>query len=279
MTAPSTSGTGVSRLNSGVNDDYLVYDPSQPSLGVQNWRGFFQSTGTGLRILPEGRPTVARFPSIPNREFSLQPPDAYVNTNYRSWTFYLEHRLHAGIIAQLAFNHQDQHRIGNLRVWDQHRIDVNTVLPNGAPNPNFGKAYADVQPQRSVQENTLSDWRLSLAYKQELRWVRQSLSLVAGLRGDHFNSYTWTAGRVNGANVNSQAAPNIIRLRQYWDAPRNPAGFDSLLSNGHDIRFMDTNTSDEDQTLQYNQLASISSFIAISRRTTVADTSWISPPT
>ena len=258
VTAPSTSGTGVARFNSGVNDDYLVYDPSQPSLGIVNWRGSFQSTGTGLRILPEGRPAVARFPAIPSREFSLQPPDAYGDTNYHSWTFYLEHRFSAGIIAQVAFNHQDQSRLGNFRVWDQHRIDVNTVLPNGQPNPNFGKAFADVQPQRTLQENTLDDLRVSLAYKKQFRWVRQSLSYSSGLRHDSYSPVTWTAGRVNNAaNVNSQAATNVIRVRQYWDAPRNSV-FQPFASNGYDVQYVETATSDEDQSLQYNQIASAS---------------------
>lgn len=261
VTAPSTTGTGVGRLNSAVTDDYLVLDPSQAALGIVNWRGSFQTTGTGLRILPEGRPAVARFPSIPSREFSLQPPDAYGDTNYHSWTFYLEHRFQAGIIAQAAFNHQDQSRLGNFRVWDQHRIDVNTVLPNGQPNPNFGKAFADVQPQKTLQENTLSDWRLSLAYKKQIRWLRQSLSLSSGIRHDSYSPVTWTAGRVNNpTNVNSQAATNVVRIRQYWDAPRNPAAWvGSFSSNGYEVSFVETNTSDEDQSLQYNQIASASS--------------------
>lgn len=260
VTAPPTAGNGVARFNTGVNDDYLVYDPSQASLGIVNWRGFFQSTGTALRVLPEGRPVINRFPLLPSREFSLQPPDAYGDTNYHSWTFYLEHRFQAGIIAQAAFNHQDQSRLGNFRVWDQHRIDVNTVLPNGQPNPNFGKAFADVQPQRVLQENTLDDVRVSLAYKKQLRWIRQSLSVSSGLRHDSYSPVTWTAGRVNNsANANSQAAPNVVRIRQYWDAPRNPVGFQELFSNGYDVRLIETNTSDEDQSLQYNQIASASS--------------------
>ncbi|MDZ4686343.1 MAG: TonB-dependent receptor [Planctomycetaceae bacterium] len=261
VTAPPTAGTGVARLNTGVNDDYLVYDPAQASLGLLNLRGHFQSTGTALRILPDGRPAINRYPSIPSREFSLQPPDAYIDTNYRSWTFYLEHRLQAGIVAQLAYNHQDQARRANVRVWDQHRIDVNTVLPNGAPNPNFGKAFSDVQPQKQSQENELSDWRLSLAYKKQFRWLRQSLSVVSGFRTDEFNNYVWTAGRVNGVNANSTVATNVVRIRQYWDGPRNPATFDNLVSNGTDVRYTDTNAADEDQSLQYNQIASASSLL------------------
>ncbi len=261
VTAPATAGTGVARFNSGVNDDYLVYDASQAALGIVNWRGFFQSTGTNLRLLPEeGRPAIARFPALPSREFSLQPPNAYGDTNYHSWTFYLEHRFQAGIIAQLAFNHQDQSRLGEFRVWDQHRIDVNTVLPNGQSNPNFGKAFVDVTPQKVLQENALDDWRLSLAYKKQLRWMRQSLSVSSGIRHDSYSPVTWTAGRVNHpVNANSQAATNVIWIRQYWDAPRNPEIFPQLLSNGNDIRYVESTASDEDQSLQYNQIASASS--------------------
>ena len=259
VTAPSTAGTGVARLNSGVNDDYLVFDPSQAARGLTNWRGFFQSTGTALRILPDGRPEIARFPTVPSREYNIQPPDAFVETTYRSWTFYVEHQLKAGIIAQLAFNHQDQLRRINTRLWETHRIDVNTVLPGGAPNPNLGKVFSDVQPQRQDQFNELADWRLSLAYKKQLRWLRQSFSAVSGYRRDEFNNYFWRLGRVNGTNPNAQAASNVVFIRHYWDAPRNPAVFDSLVSNGSDLRFMNTDVSDEDQSLQYNQIASASS--------------------
>ena len=89
----------------------------------------------------------------------------------------------------------------------------------------------------------------------------QSLSVSSGVRHDEYTPVTWTAGRVNNANVNSQAATNVIRIRQDWDAPRNPRGFDTLFSNGHDVRFIETNTSDEDQSLQYNQLASASTLL------------------
>ena len=60
-------------------------------------------------------------------------------------------------------------------------------------------------------------------------------------------------------NANSQAATNVIWIRQYWDAPRNPEIFPQLLSNGNDIRYVESTASDEDQSLQYNQIASASS--------------------
>ena len=38
---------------------------------------------------------------------------------------------------------QDQERRFNNGSWIDHRIDVNTVLPTGGANPNFGKAFAE----------------------------------------------------------------------------------------------------------------------------------------
>ncbi|MBM3853339.1 MAG: hypothetical protein FJ399_09300, partial [Verrucomicrobia bacterium] len=163
-TAPSTTGTGVARLNSTATDDYLVYVPTLAAEGLMNWRGFFQSTGRGLRLLPGGR-NIPNFPTLPKREFSLQPPDAFIQTDYSAWSFYLEHRFNRHLAVQLAFNHQDQSRLYHAGSWIDHRIDVNTVLPTGAANPYFGKAFAEVIPQKQIQENELDDWRISVAYK------------------------------------------------------------------------------------------------------------------
>jgi outer membrane receptor protein involved in Fe transport len=256
-TAPSTTGTGVGRLNSGANDDHLVYVPALANQGLMNWRGFFQSTGRGLRLLPAGR-DLSNFPALPSREFSLQPPDAFIETEYRAWTFYFEHRLNRRLAAQLAFNHQDQFRLYRAGSWIDHRLDVNTVLPGGAPNPYFGRAFAEVNPQKQIQENELSDWRLSLAYKNDFRWLRQSLSAVVGIRHDQYNNYVSRAARTNGADRNAHANTNLVRVRLYWDQPRSPAVFDAAVNSAPGLAFVDQNIADEDQSLQYNQLASTS---------------------
>ncbi len=258
--APATAGAGIARLNSGVNDDYLVYAPSLARLGLMNWRGFFQSNGRALRLTPDGR-DLPNFPVLPRREFSLQPPDAYLDTNYRSWSFFLEHRFDRRFAAQLAFNHQDQARTFNNGSWIDHRIDVNTVLPGGGANPFFGRPFADVTPQKQIQENELSDWRLSLQFKDDFRWGRQSLSAVAGLRHDQFNNFVRRAARVNGPNPDAQANTNLARIRLYWDEPRSPAVFDALVRSAPGVDYVDNNVADEDQSLQYHQLASTSALL------------------
>jgi outer membrane receptor protein involved in Fe transport len=255
--APSTTGTGVARLNSTVTDDYFVYLPSLAAQGLMNWRGFFQSTGRALRLLPQGR-DLANFPALPAREFSIQPTDARITTDYRTWTFYLEHRLNRRLAAQLAFNHQDQSRLLYNGSWIDQRIDVNTVLPTGGANPHFGRAFSEVTPQKAIQENELSDWRLSLQFKDDFRWVRQSVSAVFGLRHDQYNNIVTRAARVDGPNPDAQANTNLLRIRLYWDQPRSTDVFDALIRSAPGLAYADNNLADEDQSLQYNQLASTS---------------------
>ena len=46
-----------------------------------------------------------------------------------------------------------------------YRIDVNRLLPNGQPNPNVGKAFADVAQSKQYQENLQNDIRFLTTFK------------------------------------------------------------------------------------------------------------------
>ncbi|MBE7539066.1 MAG: TonB-dependent receptor [Opitutaceae bacterium] len=260
-TTPSTTGTGIARLNGGAANDYLVWDPNVGQ--VVNWRGFYQSTGTGLTLLPEGR-AITNFPALPSLEFSRQPPDAFIAAKYRTWTVYAEHRFTSSLIAQLAYNYQQQTRHGNVRNWNTHRIDVNTMRPsaNGGleSNPNFGKVFSDVNTSVLDRPNRLGDLRLSLAHRFSHNWLRHSLSLVSGFRTDEYHPRDYRVGRVNNpASPNANNATNVLMVRQYWDSPRNPQMFDSLVSNGGDYRWVMIADDTERQELFYSQIASASS--------------------
>lgn len=257
---PSTTGTGIARLNGTATADYLVWDPNVGQ--VINWRGFYQSTGSGLTLLPEGRP-LNNFPALPSREYSTQPPDAYVTAKYKTWTVYVEHRFKPGLIAQLAYNHQQQTRLGNVRTWSVHRIDVNTMRPTASgglePNPNFGKVFTDVNTNVLERPNHLGDARFSLAHRGDFKWLRHSFSFVAGFRSDEYRPRDYRVGRVNNTAIPSaNNATNVLMVRQYWDAPRNPQMFDSLVSNGGDYRWVKIGDDFERQELLYSQLASAS---------------------
>lgn len=257
VTAPSTSGTGVARINATAANDYWAYSNSA---GLQNWRGFYQSTGTNLVMIPEGR-DISGFPTLPSREYNIYPPDAHIDLNYTTYTAYLEQQLTSNLIAQFAYNHQYQMREGLNRRWETRRIDVNTVMPDGSPNPNYGKAFSDNRPVHDRAGNELDDWRLSLVYRDSWKWMKESLSFMSGYRKDHFSRRQWLPGRTNNpADANPLSAANIMVIREYWDLPAIPGLIDAFTADGIDIAWVNNSYSEERQSIQYNQLASMSSF-------------------
>lgn len=258
VTPPPTAGTGVARLNATAANDYLVY--SNVTGGLMNWRGFFQSSGNNLVMTPEGR-DFNRFPDLPSREYSVQPDDGFIDANYRTWSVYLEQQVTSKMIAQLAYNYQYQMRTGLNTIWQDRRIDVNTALPDGSPNPNYGKAFSDATPTRQRQGNQLDDWRLSLVYRDKWKWLSESLSFMSGYRTDNYSQRQWRPGRTNGAaGVSPFNAANIVVVRQYWDEPKTPGLLDDLGGNGIDVAWINNAYAEENQSIQYNQLASMSSF-------------------
>lgn len=257
VTAPSTTGTGVARLNATATNDYFVYSTAT---GLMNWRGFYQSTGTNLVMLPEGR-ALTRFPELPSREYSVQPPDGYIDNDYETWTAYLEQQVSSKVIAQFAYNYQKQMRTGLNTIWQDRRIDVNTVLPSGVANPNYGKAFSDAIPTRQRQGNQLDDWRLSVAYRDRWNWLGQSLSFMSGYRSDTYDQRQYRPGRTNGpAGVSPLNATNTVTVRQYWDQPKTPGLLSDFSGNGSNIAWINNAFSHEEQSIQYNQLASMTSF-------------------
>src|SRR5688500_8256971 len=67
LAANPPAAAGISRFTT----DRLVFGPSYSSVGVQNYRNFGASNGSGLTLTQEDR-GVARFPAVP-RNFSVQP--------------------------------------------------------------------------------------------------------------------------------------------------------------------------------------------------------------
>lgn len=254
VTAPPSGGTtGTGRM--GGNNDYWVMSANG---GLQNWRGFYQTAGTNLTLLPEGR-DIANFPTLPSREFNVQSPDAYADNNYKTWTLYVEQQVTDNLIAQFAYNYQNQSRKGMNRRWQQMRLDLNQVLPDGSPNPKFGKAFSDVWPQEQLQSNELNDYRLSLVYRKEWDWLKESISFMSGFRQDHYNRRMARPGRTdNPANTDPIATTNRITVRQYWDEPTIPALLGNFSTADATIRWIGVNYAEERQSIQYNQLASMS---------------------
>ena len=121
-------------------------------------------------------------------------------------------------------------REGGLTGVNNVRIDINQLLPNGAPNPNFLQPYGDAPLSRSDRNFINRSVRANLAYKLEnTRWGSYMFNLNAARSSRTTENRT---SRYSIANLPDprmwQSVANTIVVRQYWNAPSRPYGDDGI---------------------------------------------------
>jgi outer membrane receptor protein involved in Fe transport len=259
-TAPSTTNTGVARISTS---NYFVYLPGTPNSGLNDWGPFYQSTGTGLSLWPTGeaRTDLPNSPRLPSKEFNFQPPDSVARLYYYTYSLYFDHRFSDNLFVEVAYNRlrNDRHSHGTQSLFSTYRVDVNTVLPGGAPNPNYGKPFTDAERVKSLQGNIVHDVRALANWRFDTRWLKQSFSFIVGSRLDRFDSWSRTLRRVNGTNPNLTVAANQVRERRYWDQAGQKLG-DAPQIPGVVLDYIPTAISHQRKNLDYAQVASTSRF-------------------
>lgn len=258
-TPPPTAGTGVTRLSTSP---YLVYIPGTINNGLNDYQTFYQSTGSGIGLYPAAKqrtdlPNLAKWPY---RRWNMQPTDSRSNLHFYTYSAYVDHRFSENFYLEGGYNRTRQiygvHE-SQLRFSD-YRVDVNRVLPGGASNPNYGKAYTDLVRLTGQSENTLDEARVMANYRFEpTNWLKQSFSGIGGSRIDKFNSYGRGLRRVNGPNPNISAAENQIRERRYWDQVGTEYGPPPSIP-GVELAYVPTSHSRQRKTIDYLQILSIS---------------------
>lgn len=259
-TVPVLTNTGVARISTS---NYFVYIPGTANNGLNDWGPYYQTTGTGFGLLPNGdtRTDIPNAPRLPKKEFNLQPPDSVGRLYYYAYTFYLDHRFSDNLFVEVAYNRfrNDRHSHGSQSLFNTYRIDVNETLPGGGLNPNFGKPFTDNERVKALQGNIVSDARALANWRFETSWIKQSFSGIVGSRLDRFDSWSRTLRRVNGPVLNLTNAANQFRERRYWDQTNVPLG-DIPQIPGVVLDYIPTAISHQRKTLDYAQLASTSRF-------------------
>ena len=266
---------GVAQVS--ATNSYLVYSLNNPAAGILDYRGNqYRSTGVGYRIPWEGRRDIPNFARLPAKDFRLGPADARVSKVLNSTMFFLDHSFSDNWFAQLA---GATHVYGPTeettdQTANSYLIDVNRLLPNGQPNPNFRKPYAEVTMGRQYQENTSQDLRLLTSFRFERRKLfgydldlKQRFSVIGGYRRGTFEMFTRSTRWVNNpAQLNPTNNVNRIAYRIYWDQPRPdigktaPAGLPGLPAGA---RFQEVDTgyaADDEGRSAYGQIVSNTTF-------------------
>lgn len=258
--APSTVNTGITRMS--ATSPYFVDIPGTPSQGYANWATFYRSTGSTFAMRDYTRSDLpVAVPLLPRRELNLMPPDARYLIDYATSTFYLENRFSDDFFAQVAFNSTRspyEVRLSESQL-NQYYLDVNTVSPNGQPNPNFGKPYGENTLNKTFQMNTVTEYRALLAYRFETRWWKGNINAIAGDRFDKFDFSQRRLVQTNGTNINVTAAENEYHFRQYWDAPVNFGQTPTVAGRTFDYARY-TNLITQRKFIDYGQIATVNKF-------------------
>lgn len=193
QTTNPVGAVGVSRFTT----DRLI---DLPGVGLVNLLNFGTTQGSSFTIDPRKADYVANLPAIP-RDLSLQPSNAYGDTRRHLFAAFYQHewttRLHTEVAAQFA----SYKRFTFAPSFATLQRDINSTLPGGAANPNFGKIYADVGPTTADQDNRHYDTRLVTAYELPISWWKQTLNAMASRRVEYFYAHDQRWMRNNNAAV------------------------------------------------------------------------------
>ena len=122
---------------------------------------------------------------IPSRDFTTLWDNKIptLSEKNRDVALYLNYTLGQNLFFEIAGNVNRSDIIGNtgLRrgVTDVY-IDIDSVLPNGAPNPNFKKPYTEFMEYRNVRDHEQESIRAQAVYIKDTRFGKLQLSGMVG---------------------------------------------------------------------------------------------------
>ncbi|MCC5021841.1 MAG: TonB-dependent receptor plug domain-containing protein [Candidatus Synoicihabitans palmerolidicus] len=247
------TGTGLSRFTT----DKLVIINGVPD--VQNFRNFAWTTGTGFQL--DGTTELPfDLPGLERDDFTLAPSISSIEQDAR--------QFQAAITQQIGDLALEFQAISGTVLRDQNhfdayaiavRIDPNEVLPDGSPNPNFGKRFIEGREHFRYVNKFLESYYFTSAYPLPIPedLFSQVISVGAERRIGLFDVVYHDWGRANNpSQSNISNGNNAILHWRYWDEEGAPH---RLLTDLNDPNYefakrvsRDTRTRTVLDTLQLN---------------------------
>ncbi len=182
---------------------------------------------------------------IPSEEFTISPDapilsqrfkDLQLTFNQRLGNFYFEVAADMNR-ARIQVN-GEQNRSSN----DSY-IDINQVLPNGAPNPHFKQVYGDGSLMRANRKFDYNNVRGAAAYVLDTRFGNFAFNTLGGInRGEEDQDYRYlSVAQGNDHRLWGFLESTVlqtVRIRRYWNDSSRPIPDLSLGT----IRYVDPNT-------------------------------------
>ena len=178
----------------------------------------------------------------PSERFSINQDGPLLESSFRDLQLTVEQKL-GDFYVELA---GDVNKNSNYTNGEQNRgasatyLDLNRVLPNGAPNAHYLQAYGDGNFFRGFRHYDYHNVRAAVAWKQNTRFGNFAINTMVGENKNHYTlSYQWLSlaqGTDTLAWINGTAA--TVKIRRYWNEPSRP--FVDLA--GKPIPYYDPNT-------------------------------------
>ncbi len=232
----------------GGPEHFLVWTPS---VGLYNWGGGVRAMGTndvmwGAYLRSDAYafgPSNTTVPALPSRDFAVAPTDALLKPKALDATLSFEQRINSNSEFQIAaYYYTDSSKAKNFEGGNRMEVDLNEQLPDGSPNPNFGKKFSDFFLDEQVQDHRVNEIRGQYSYHFDTEIggvpLKQSFSVSAGhqvtdlITRQHQaavmdDTFQWT-----GDNWTQ----HMLWGRVYWDHPRALHVPNSY--NGADIEYI-----------------------------------------
>lgn len=232
LTTPGAPGV---KQMVGFDPTLRVWIPGLPQLGAANWQGGYRSMGTndvawGAYLRPHAYsfgPTDTVIAALPSRDFTVAPSDGFLRAQYAAVTALLDQKINDNLEMQLAaYGYSDAQKSQNFENVGgnsaQSAIDVNRQLPNGQPNPNFGKRYSDLFLSKQNQFHPAMELRAQLNYHFDTSVfgvpLAQWFGVSSGYRRTELKPRTYLA--FDQPIDESNWIQHMIWGRLYWDNPR-----------------------------------------------------------
>ena len=259
-------------------DPYTVWIPGLADKGAMNWNGGVISAG----IDPDGIPFAPRrgwyktfvplyswmqappdpedIPVLPSRDFTYG--NGISKPEYHNATAWFDQRLTDNLdLSVAAYRYESEHSAKDYEGAGNIFVDLNRQLPDGTPNPNVGKPFADFFLSRQTQDRTVSEVRAQLNYKLQGELfgvpVRQLFSVAAGAQ-----EIDWSARQYNAQLQDTgieDPGRNLVWGRLYLDRPHQRMHLPDML-NGRAVEYTrwPTEWFDFDETYKLRHVALVS---------------------
>jgi len=244
--APVGTADTRSMAEWGGPDNTLVWIPSQKSF--MNWGQGFRGTGLNDTYTAYLRPepyvlgnTGLTVPGLPSREFTVGPKDGTFNWRYYTATAYIDQKFGPNAEMELAaYRYDDKGVAKNFEAPNNSNVDINKQMPNGQPNPEYGKIYSELFLDRQIQDHSANEFRGQFNYHFDTSVfnvpLREWLSASVGHELHLLTTHQYMATDMTNYDPNNWTH-NMIWGREYWDQPNTPMNLPSTI-NDHQIVYL-----------------------------------------